>query len=728
MARGASRFGREGKMDTRLRKKNHLLLEMIPVILGLVIILMLYGSGLLRKRNRFPVIWASPGGDVRSVSSAAGQGQEIRGFREITLDAGTYTLSAAAAPKGGGELHLAFSRGGQPEPSVFRISPENGSREFTFHLDREARNLEVRLVCGEEGAPGMEELVLTTPGCTDLVFTCAGVWMAIGALWMARRRGRPAGRTLWALLPVAAAVVFASLPSLHGGLVTIDGHDGIFHLARLENLRSALMTGQVPARVGGFSYNGFGALTSVFYPDVFLYPFALMRMLGATQVYTVHVLFICIHLASGLSMFSAARRMTGNEESAACAAVFYVLALYRLSNLYIRFALGEALAMVFLPLFFEGIWRVAWDDGNPVTLGVSAACIFLSHMITTLLCAGWALGIFLVRFRWLCRNRRWLRIVQGGMLAGVLSLFQIVPFLMYSAQGIETQRLRRHVAEFVLRMTELLQIRGFHTLGPVMVLSAVLLCAAVIAGGRPWTKQKPGHLAIPALGMAAICVLLSVSSGFWNLAAKLTGNTTDYIQFPWRLLGFASVFLAFSGGCFLAGETGRRAAVIALVLCAAAAWPEMSAVKEGNVLMPGELGKNDLINKEYNLPGYEGGWTEDESIRVTGSARVEDARKKGPQMEMNVTAPEGGVISLPLFAFDGYAAQMDGERLPVLQGEQGRIEVRVPEHSSGKLKVWFAGKSIWRICDGISCLGWLGAAVYAVLKRRRGAGLSTGDV
>lgn len=170
--------------------------------------------------------------------------------------------------------------------------------------------------------------------------------------------------------------------------MTIDGHDGIFHLARLENLRSALMTGQVPARVGGFSYNGFGALTSVFYPDVFLYPFALMRMLGATQVYTVHVLFICIHLASGLSMFSAARRMTGNEESAACAAVFYVLALYRLSNLYIRFALGEALAMVFLPLFFEGIWRVAWDDGNPVTLGVSAACIFLSHMITTLLCAG----------------------------------------------------------------------------------------------------------------------------------------------------------------------------------------------------------------------------------------------------------------------------------------------------------------------------------------------------
>ena len=695
---------------------------MIPVIIGFAMIVILYRSGMLRQRYQFPVFSELQGERIRSISPVADQGQEeIREIKEMTLDAGTYTLSGRVESKGGSELHFAFYHGGQPEPSTFQISSEKENQEFTFHLDREARDLEIRFVCGEEDDLKIHDLVMKMPECTDRVFTCAGIWIVLSAVWIAWRRGKITGKKLAVFLPVVAAAGFASLPSLHGGIV--QGIDGIYHLARLENLRSALLTGQVPARVGGFSYNGFGALTSVFYPDFFLYPFAVMRMLGATQTYTVHVLFICIHLASGLSMFFSVRRMTDSEQSAACAAVFYVLALYRLSNLYIRFALGEALAMVFLPFFFEGIWRVAWDDGNPVTLGVSSACIFLSHMITTFLCAGWALLIFLVRCRWLFRNKRWIQIVKGGMLAGVLSLFQIVPFLMYSAQGIGAGELKKPVAEYVLGITELFQIRGIHTLGPVMILVTVLICSKIVSLDRLMTKQKSARLVTYEFGMALFCIFLSISPEFWRIFARLTGNMTDYIQFPWRLLAFAAVFLAFAGGTFLADEFGVRAAVIALVLCAVVAWPETYAAMQGDTLIRGEIGKSVLTATEYNLPGYESSWTEDEEIRITGSVRVDDVKKNGPQIELNATAPEGGTVSLPLFAFDGYVAEMDGERLPIMQGEKGRIEVTVPENSSGKLKVWFEGKKIWHISDGISCLAWLGTAFCAVLKRRGGAGL-----
>ncbi len=44
------------------------------------------------------------------------------------------------------------------------------------------------------------------------------------------------------------------------------------------NITDGLKSGQFPVRVGGFSYNGYGAVTSVFYPDLMLYPLAMMVM------------------------------------------------------------------------------------------------------------------------------------------------------------------------------------------------------------------------------------------------------------------------------------------------------------------------------------------------------------------------------------------------------------------------------------------------------------------
>ena len=173
------------------------------------------------------------------------------------------------------------------------------------------------------------------------------------------------------------------------------GHDGAYHLARLQNLADGLKSGQFPVRMGGFSFNGYGAITSVFYPDVFLYPFALMLLGGASAAYVGNVLLAALNIGAAAGMYAAAKRMFGGGRAAAAASTLYVLAAYRLTDVYARFAVGEALAMVFLPLFIAALWDcVAGDKNRWKALALSAAAIFLSHMITTLLCALMALLLY----------------------------------------------------------------------------------------------------------------------------------------------------------------------------------------------------------------------------------------------------------------------------------------------------------------------------------------------
>ena len=48
---------------------------------------------------------------------------------------------------------------------------------------------------------------------------------------------------------------------------------------------------------------------SVFYPDTFLYPFALMILGGASAVYVCNVFSVALNIGAALSMYVAAKRL-----------------------------------------------------------------------------------------------------------------------------------------------------------------------------------------------------------------------------------------------------------------------------------------------------------------------------------------------------------------------------------------------------------------------------------
>lgn len=129
-----------------------------------------------------------------------------------------------------------------------------------------------------------------------------------------------------------------------------------FHLGRIIGIRDGLLSGQFPVRIYPFQYYGAGCESTLFYPDLFLYIPALLCLAGVSLVSAVQIFGIFIHLGAAWIMYYSARKMGGSRTTGMLCSIIYILCRYFGHNLYIRFALGETLAMCFFPLAIAGFY------------------------------------------------------------------------------------------------------------------------------------------------------------------------------------------------------------------------------------------------------------------------------------------------------------------------------------------------------------------------------------
>ena len=73
---------------------------------------------------------------------------------------------------------------------------------------------------------------------------------------------------------------------------------------------------------------------------------------------------------------------------------------------------------------------------------------------------------------------------------------------------------------------------------------------------------------------------------------------------------------------------------------------------------------------------------------------------------------------IPLYAFDGYAAELAGERIEIGQNATDHMLLSVKAGMEGDLRIWFEGKAYWKVFDGISLATLLGL-IYLSLRSRR---------
>ena len=76
---------------------------------------------------------------------------------------------------------------------------------------------------------------------------------------------------------------------------------------------------------------------------------------------------------------------------------------------------------------------------------------------------------------------------------------------------------------------------------------------------------------------------------------------------------------------------------------------------------------------------------------------------------------------LPLFGYDGYRAQVDGQNVEVAlnQAQNNRLEIHLSAGTRGTLRVRFAGKTWWRLTDAVSLLTLIGLFMERRKERKK---------
>lgn len=645
---------------------------------------------------------------------------ELNSGPKFSLQAGTYQLMWVIQTDAENAVRIKTSNGARIEPAELTIEPDNWMSYATFTLLDDAENVEF-VICFENGTTmAIHDFELRIP-CTDRGWMLTLLAAAVCVLYILNHRGYLTAERKKALLLIGVAVLIASVPALRENLNA--GHDAEFHRSRLRNVVSALLEGQFPVRVGGYMYNGYGGASSIFYPDLWLYGPAMMMIGGASIQLALTVLLIAINIVSAATMYALAKRIFASGTAGTAAAILYLLTPYRLTDLYTRMALGEAAAMAVIPLFLLGLYEVIFGDKTRwKLLTIGATTVFMSHMLSTVLCAVAAVltGVcFLPR---IIREKRLGAVAKAVCATVLLNLFYLVPLVDYMAGGISMGALLSSCESAALDPIALLSMDpGL----PTNIGHAMLLCAAATAYVLIGMRTEKSGMAWGLLAVSAGLSLMATNLFPWGALERIFGEKVNYLQFPWRLMTFVDIFLAAACGYGMSLMQEKRqwkdAALLVLMVCVLSSAPQIEQYATEEI-RPYHYWKSNssmvVAYEEYTLPGSSLRKTTDYQVKTEGGAAITAYEKRGTHVTAQVTASAEGKISFPMFGFSGYRAELDGEELAWERGSNNRLTVLLPAGSQGELRIWFAGKTVWRIADAASLLTAIGMIALGMYRRR----------
>src|SRR5579859_3542757 len=579
------------------------------------------------------------------------------------------------------------------------------------------------------------------------------------------------------VLALAALGVLAAWPLVRAGYPTIG--DGLIHFYRLVEFEHLLQSGAwFPRWATDLGY-GYGYPLFNYYPPLAYYLGALFGGLGLSVANSL----VAVYAASWLLALSGAYRLArerGGPAAGLIAAAAYGLSPYLYFNSLARGALPETLGLGLLPWVLWAGYRVSQRPSRGrVLLGAALlAALFLTHLLTALLALPLIALFWLIawRTRPAASSPAHYQLLITILLALGLAAYFILPALLetrFVQIGQLTQPGDLDYHNNFLALGDLLALPRtfdarlvFRAVPPSLSLAALAL-ALFGLGRRAWQGRRgAGRLdawdAGLWLGLAGLSLLtLRLSQPVWE-------HTPDanLIQFPWRLVGPASLLLALLAGradltppapllpyAPLRGSTtsregGRRANAalpemggVALALAGlffySLTWtfsasppaPVTASVRDlaRYELDSGQLGTTStgefLPAGVTQLPdphSLEGAYALHSVIERLGAppagVTVESQTNSVTSAGAVVTAQAPAVLTFELFNFPGWRATVDGRPAPITTSQpNGLIQVGVPagQHS---VEVSFGSTPLRTVAVALS---FMAAGLMAVIASGR---------
>jgi hypothetical protein len=180
-----------------------------------------------------------------------------------------------------------------------------------------------------------------------------------------------------ALRACALIAALALVPVIPYAIWGYAGQDFEYHVTSWMGLRSAWLSGHLLPMWDPRANFGMGDTHLGMYPPGAMYAGALLSLLMPLRL--VPAVFVWLATAlSGATMYWASRDFVAQRDRLAAAAL-YMLSPYLITTALVRFAAGELLVQVLLPLILLYFYRVVWLDDRRA-LGLLAVLLGLSAL------------------------------------------------------------------------------------------------------------------------------------------------------------------------------------------------------------------------------------------------------------------------------------------------------------------------------------------------------------
>lgn len=552
------------------------------------------------------------------------------------------------------------------------------------------------------------------------------------------------------LMPILAAVIglIAGIPLYMDFFM--DGHDFNFHLLRIEGIYQAMASGDFPVRLNPLQMNGYGYLSSTMYPQLFLYPVAFLRFFNVSVITCYKLLLTMTNVGTALIAYYAVKNITKSEKIGILMSFLYTLSAYRLMGMYVRCSIGEVLAMTFIPLVIWGVYECFWGERHWIILTLGMTGVLQSHILSTEICA---LFMILELFWWLisrkknCVGKRIIAGVKSVLTAVLLNLTFLTPFLYFSAHDLLCFNMSNFAANTGVYFSQMFSLflstsgisisRGTTVNEMSLTVGTALLVGMSAfffwAGLEKKKTKESENIGVHCAVYALTALFLSSWLMPWgalisriSIVEKLTGS----LQFVWRFLGIASLFMALCasiGVVRLAEEKKERIWLTGVVvtLCVITTWSLFDDLIGylGQYSNPMAAEAAEDVDRLYLYNGMDSSaYTREAAVpRTANGASIicSDYRKQGTHITMHVEPTQNTSDSLlfPLFYYPGYEIKINGEKVESYNVDW-LLACDLPPVPSD-IQIKYVGLPIFRVCDVISFLTITGIIFTVLWKRKR---------
>ena len=538
------------------------------------------------------------------------------------------------------------------------------------------------------------------------------------------------------ILCLGAIILIASLPLFAPSLYY--GDDMFFHLGRIQGLSDALQAGQLPVHMQSSMLHGYGYPTSVFYGDILLYFPALLYLCAVPlqTVYKIYVIFI--NIGTALICYHVFRNIFEKRFYGIFGTFIYMLAPYRLTNIYTRAAVGEYSAMMFLPLVVYGFYRIfhckkekiSLHDYLPLVIGLSG--LIQTHMLSCEMSAVFIILFCILRIRDVFKPTVFLALLKSCALTLLVNVWFLVPFFDFmqddysivasnydtiQSYGISFHDVTAFFNGNYFTDTQFDTIRNSGLSFLFGCITVAFIVFSVIIARRHKEHSVFSNSFFCIMTFFSVLALCMTTAYFpWDIMIRHSGMFSGILralQFPWRYLSLANLFLAFALPACLK-QFSSRGIFLAItgVLCTGVFFFSMHT----NAIPMQIYGQNDLdimgtllvANAEYLPAGTDLSLLAARETVSDENVKVTDLHYESGTTCFNAanTSQAQATIQIPVIYYRHYRAfdAVSKHSFPIGCSDSNMITVTLPADYSGAVQLAFHAPWFYRVAECVSVL------------------------